>query len=146
MMGTVEARPAWDGIERLRRTARRRRPGKEYGMDRTSPHGGSLVVAGELGLELHTIEDVMTLVGAAYDADAILLTADDVDASFFDLRSGLAGELFQKVTNYGLRLALVLPDPAAHGPRWSELAHEHAHHRLIRFFPTTAAAETWIRG
>ena len=104
------------------------------------------VVASELGLAVRTPQDVLDLVGAAFDSDGILLTADDVDASFFDLRSGLAGELCQKVTNYQLRLALVVADPAAYGSRWTELAHEHAHHRMIRFFPSVAAAEAWLSG
>lgn len=31
----------------------------------------------------------------------------NIDESFFDLRSGLAGEILQKVVNYRLRLAIV---------------------------------------
>ena len=104
-----------------------------------------IVVASEMGLAIRSMRDVMDMVGAAYDADGIVLTPDDVDAPFFDLHSGLAGELFQKVTNYGLRLALVLPDPAAYGPRWADLAFEHADHRVIRFFPRRKDAEAWIR-
>lgn len=88
----------------------------------------------------------MVVVGAADDADGILLAADDLGAAFFDPRSGHAGELFQKVTNDGLRLALVLPDAAAYGPRWPELAFEHARHRTIRFFTSAVAAEAWLRG
>lgn len=105
----------------------------------------TIVVASEMGLAIRSMGDVMDIVGAAYDADGIVLTPDDVDASFFDLRSGLAGELFQKVTNYGLRLGLVLPDPARYGPRWQELAVEHAHHHVIRFLPSQGDAEAWIR-
>ena len=104
-----------------------------------------VVVVSEAGLAIRSMGDVMDVVGAAYDAAGIVLTPDDVDASFFDLRSGLAGELFQKVTNYGLRLALVLPDPGGHGPRWVELAHEHANHRVIRFLSSREEAEAWIR-
>lgn len=111
--------------------------------DTRGPRG--IVVASEMGLRVRSTRDVMDMVGAAYDADGIVLTPDDVDPSFFDLHSGLAGELFQKVTNYGLRLALVLPDPAAHGPRWADLAFEHADHRVIRFLPTREDAEAWVR-
>ena len=104
-----------------------------------------VVVASEVGLTIRSMRDVMQMVGAAYAAEGIVLTPDDVDASFFDLRSGLAGELFQKVTAYGVRLALVVPDQAAYGPRWADLAFEHANHRVIRFLPTRADAEAWIR-
>ena len=105
----------------------------------------SVVVASEAGLAIRSPRDVMDMIGAAYDADGIVLTPDDVDPSFFDLHSGLAGELFQKVTNYGLRLAFVVPDPSVHGPRWADLAAEHADHRTIRFLPSKEAAVAWVR-
>jgi hypothetical protein len=35
----------------------------------------------------------------------------------FDLRNGLAGELFHKFTNYKQRVAIVLPDFEAYGER-----------------------------
>lgn len=103
-----------------------------------------VVVASEAGLTIRAMPDVMDAIGAAYDADALILTADDVDAAFFDLRTGLAGELFQKATQYGVRLALVLPDPALHGPRWPELAFEHRRHRTIRIVASRAEADAWL--
>ena len=90
------------------------------------------------------MRDVMDAIGAVYDADALILTADDVGAGFFDLRTGLAGELFQKATQYGVRLALVLPDPAAHGPRWVDLAFEHRRHAAVRIVASRADAEAWL--
>ena len=37
----------------------------------------------------------------------IVIHASTLDSGFFDLRTGLAGEILQKVSNYGLRLAVV---------------------------------------
>jgi hypothetical protein len=37
----------------------------------------------------------------------IVLDKDDVAEAFFDLKSGLAGEFLQKVSNYGKRLILL---------------------------------------
>lgn len=37
----------------------------------------------------------------------MVLHAEDLDAAFFDLSSGLAGEILQKVSNYNLRLAII---------------------------------------
>jgi hypothetical protein len=107
---------------------------------------GAFIVASEEGIEIRAFEDIIDVVGAAYDAEGLILTVDDVDPAFFDLHTGWAGELFQKVTNYGLRLAFILPDPAAHGPRWRDLAFEHANHNVIRFFPDHTTAEAWLRG
>ena len=86
----------------------------------------------------------MDVIGAAYEADALILSADDVDAGFFDLRTGLAGELFQKATQYAVRLALVLPDPAVHGARWTELAYEHRRHAAVRIVASRAEADAWL--
>lgn len=115
---------------------------------RPSPDAAALtvVVADEAGLAIRAADDVMAVIGAAYDADALILAEGDVDAAFFDLRTGWAGELFQKATNYGLRLALVLPDPSAHGPRWIELAFEHARHPAVRIVRSRAEADAWLAG
>ena len=40
-------------------------------------------------------------------AEDIVVHQRNIDESFFDLRSGLAGEMLQKVVNYRLRLGIV---------------------------------------
>ena len=107
----------------------------------------NLIVAAERNLRVDSISDIQLLLEAAFSADAegLLLLEGDLDGAFFDLRSGIAGELFQKCTNYRLRLALVIPDPAAHGERFTELAREHARHKLIRFFALKSDALEWLK-
>ena len=78
------------------------------------------------------------------DAPVRATVAADVGPNFFDLRTGLAGELFQKATQYAVRLALVLPDPAEHGPRWVDLAFEHRHHAAVRIVASRADADAWL--
>jgi hypothetical protein len=39
--------------------------------------------------------------------DKIVIHKENLNESFFDLRSGLAGEILQKVANYRLRLGIV---------------------------------------
>jgi hypothetical protein len=114
---------------------------------RATAAGGAplrVLVASDAGLRVDNADDVLAVIGAAYDVDALILTAADVAAAFFDLRSGLAGELFQKATQYGVRLALVLPDPALHGPRWPELAYEHRRHAAVRIVGSRAEADAWL--
>lgn len=100
--------------------------------------------AEELGVSVRSLPDVSHLIGAAWGLDGLILTEADLGPEFFQLRSGLAGELFQKLTNYGVPTALVLPDFAVHGERFAELAHEHARHPLIRFVRTEAEARVWL--
>jgi hypothetical protein len=40
-------------------------------------------------------------------AEGVIIRKENMDESFFDLRSGLAGEMMQKVVNYRMRLAIV---------------------------------------
>lgn len=45
------------------------------------------------------------------ETDGLILMAEALPQTFFDLRTGFAGELFQKLVNYQIRTVLVLPDP-----------------------------------
>jgi len=106
----------------------------------------AVLVASEAGIPVRSLEDIAELLGRSYGFDGLLLGEAELGPEFFDLRSGLAGELFQKCTNHRLMLALVVPDPAAHGERFAELAFEHRAHRLIRFFSTLEEARKWLEG
>ena len=105
----------------------------------------NLIVAADHDLRIAAMADVQTLLETAYGVDGVLLLEGDLGSAFFDLRSGIAGELFQKCTNYRLKLALVVPDPPAHGERFTELAREHARHKLIRFFALQSDALEWLQ-
>jgi hypothetical protein len=104
----------------------------------------NFVIASEIGLHINTAPDVMEAIGQCYGFLGLLLTEDDLARDFFDLHSGLAGELFQKCTNYQLALALVVRDFTIYSPRILELAHEHRQHRLIRFFADVQTAIQWL--
>src|SRR4029434_11068354 len=62
--------------------------------------------------------DVTTaLLEACFAADtrAALLYAEQLPPAFFDLSSRVAGETFQRLRNYGVRLAVVVPPGWAGG-------------------------------
>ncbi len=109
-------------------------------------HGHSILIASQAGLAVHRVQDIPDVLGAVFGSDGLLLTEDDLSPAVFDLRSGIAGELFQKLVNYRVRTALVLRDPQAHGARFAELAYEHATHPTIRFFTDRARALAWLEG
>ncbi len=104
----------------------------------------SFFVATDMFLRIDSTDDVLLAIGLCYGASGLLLTEADLAPSFFDLRSGLAGELFQKCTMYNLRLALVVVDLSIYSPRVSELAFEHQTHRTIRFFDLKEKALAWL--
>jgi Domain of unknown function (DUF4180) len=103
-----------------------------------------IVIATEIGLRIDVMSDVTRAIEAAYGSSGLILSEANVGVDFFDLRSGIAGELFQKCTNYEIPLALVVTDPALYGARVSELAFEHRRHHLIRFFDSVESALLWL--
>ncbi|MGH7288639.1 MAG: DUF4180 domain-containing protein, partial [Myxococcota bacterium] len=62
----------------------------------------------------------------------------------FDLRSGVAGDVVQKLVNYGVRMAAVVPDLDAQPPRFREFAREGNGGRQLRFFATRTEAIAWL--
>ena len=76
---------------------------------------------------------------------ALLLDRGTLPAAFFDLSTGVAGELVQKLVNYGVRMAAVVPDLSEHSPRFREFAREANQGRQFRFFATRQEATAWLQ-
>lgn len=76
---------------------------------------------------------------------ALLLDADAVPPDFFDLSSGVAGELLHQLGKYGIRLATVVPDPTSHSRPFQDFAREANRGRQYRFFATRDEAVAWLR-
>jgi Domain of unknown function (DUF4180) len=106
--------------------------------------GRRILIASDSGISIRSFKDIPDAIASCFGTDGLILTEDDLAQEFFDLRSGLAGELFQKFINYKLRVAIVLPDPEAYGERISELAYEHKSHNTIRFVRSKDEAEAWL--
>jgi hypothetical protein len=88
--------------------------------------------------------DIAAALGAGMENGGLLLDETQLGAAFFDLRTGLAGEVFQKFTNYRVRLAIVVANANAYGPRLSELVYEHRSHNAVRFFASNQLARQWL--
>ena len=89
-------------------------------------------------------DDIAEALAASVESGGLVLDETDLGADFFDLRTGLAGEVLQKFTNYRARLAIVVADDAAHGSRFGELMYEHRAHRCVRFFASAQLARQWM--
>ena len=90
--------------------------------------------------------DPVTVVTRCVESGArsLLLDEDALPAEFFDLGSGLAGELLHKLTTYRIPMAGVVPDPSVHPVRFQEFVREANHGRQFRFFPTRREAIRWL--
>lgn len=56
-----------------------------------------------------SIDDGLSLLGDLYyqDFDRIIIHEKNLSPDFFDLKTGIAGEILQKFSNYRVRLAIV---------------------------------------
>jgi hypothetical protein len=101
------------------------------------------LIAGEAGISIRSLSEISNAVGTTFGTAGLILTESDLAPEFLDLKTGLAGELFQKFTNYGLRLILIVPNPERYGDRFTELAREHRSHDSIRIVRTKDEANAW---
>ncbi|MCW3464818.1 DUF4180 domain-containing protein [Chitinophaga nivalis] len=61
------------------------------------------------GILIHNPDDALqVMMDLAYqDFDKIILHEENIIPDFFDLKTGVAGEILQKVSNYKLRLVII---------------------------------------
>ena len=101
------------------------------------PDGG--VIASE--------QDALNLVGACgeFDTQRLLLHAGNLPPAFYDLKTGLAGAVLLKFSNYWIKAAAVLTPELVGSSRFSEMVLE-ANHRgtLFRVFYERDKAVEWL--
>lgn len=90
----------------------------------------------------------MDLIAGCLENGSGLLLADEgvLPAEFFDLSSGFAGELVQKLANYDIRMAAVVPDESVHSSAFQAFAREANRSKQVRFFASRVQAVEWLTG
>ncbi|MFN8453056.1 MAG: DUF4180 domain-containing protein [Anaerolineae bacterium] len=76
----------------------------------------------------------------------ILFHQENLSPDFFDLKTGLAGLLFQKLANYQLKAAVLVSLEKIQSPRFKELTYECNRGQQIRFYEDKSLAEAWLLG
>ena len=101
------------------------------------------------GAPMTNVRDIDRVIEACYSegASAALLYATNLTPGFFDLSSGEAGEILQKLRNYHIRLAVVYaPGSVVFTKRFSELMLDERRGTDFGVFETRADALDWLRG
>ncbi|MCK6626247.1 MAG: DUF4180 domain-containing protein [Anaerolineae bacterium] len=90
--------------------------------------------------------DILDLVSACseYGIHNILIYEANFSPEFFDLKTTLAGALFQKFAHYYLRGAAVISLGNITSQRFKELILESNKGNRFRFFEDKTAAEKWL--
>jgi hypothetical protein len=86
-------------------------------------------------IQIRETEDIASALSAGMEDGGLLIDEQQLGGKFFDLSTGLAGEVLQK---------FVIADAKAHGNRFSELVYEHRSHRAVRFFGSEQLARQWL--
>jgi hypothetical protein len=111
----------------------------------TTLHGIPALILPEDGPAVGTEFDAGDLVGAALEhgADLLVVPAKRIAAEFWTLRSGVAGEVLQKLVNYRVRLAVVgdITAPVEASAALRDLVRESNRRRDAWFLPDLDALD-----
>ncbi len=71
--------------------------------------GNSVAEVVSDGIEIRNTDDALDIMGSCsyQGAGSIVIHERNIVPEFFDLRTGIAGEILQKFSTYGMRLAIV---------------------------------------
>jgi PadR family transcriptional regulator, regulatory protein AphA len=90
--------------------------------------------------------DALDLVAACGEhlCHRLLLHASNLTPDFYNLRSGLAGEVLLKFSNYRIQAAAILKPELAEQGRFGEMVLESNRGNQFRVFYDRASAEDWL--
>jgi hypothetical protein len=93
---------------------------------------------------IHSTGDISQALSASVEQGGLVLDEAALSPEFFDLSTGLAGDVVKRFTIYRTRLAVIVPDTSKYGARFAELAREHRTHNAVRFFNSEQLARQWL--
>ena len=93
-------------------------------------------------LVIKDVEDAVDVLGNCdyQGASSIVLMSNQISADFFDLKTGIAGEVLQKFSNYRKRLAIVGDFSQYNSKALKDFIRESNRSGHINFLPTVEAA------
>jgi hypothetical protein len=97
---------------------------------------------------MSSAQDIDRVIGACFfdGAQAALLYAANLPGAFFDLSSGEAGAILQKLRNYRIRLAVVCPAGSVQfSSRFGEMVADERRGTHFGLFETRHDAIEWLR-
>jgi hypothetical protein len=89
------------------------------------------------------ILDIMGNIGYE-NCSRIIIHAESFSGEFFDLRTGVAGDILQKFSNYRMRLSIVGDFSCLTSRSWRDFIRESNRGRTVNFHPTIDEALTGL--
>ncbi|MEW5797710.1 MAG: DUF4180 domain-containing protein [Bacteroidota bacterium] len=78
------------------------------------------------------------------DHGALLLDSSILPREFFDLSSGVTGALIHRLSLYGIRMAVVIPDTSRYSRPFQDFVREANRGKQSHFVPTREEAVAWL--
>lgn len=78
------------------------------------------------------------------NTNLLMIHGEALADDFFKLKTGVAGEILQKLINYSVKTAIIIPDQSGLGGRFRELISEANKGNQYRFFASSADAQKWL--
>lgn len=103
---------------------------------RTIVKSGLMVAVAEASQRIASAQDALDLMAEAWFQGAyggIILLKENLDERFFDLKTGLAGAVLQKFSNYRMKLAIVGDFTAYKSKSLKDFIYECNQGRLVFF-------------
>jgi hypothetical protein len=96
--------------------------------------------------KLSSEEDGLEFINTCFDTGIklIMLHEEMISHEFFDLKTGLAGFILQKIITYYIKAALVMKDDSKLVGRFKEMADESNKRDDFRVFMNREDAEKWL--
>ena len=96
---------------------------------------------------IRTEQDALELVSLCGDNETnqLIIHREVLAEDFFKLKTGVAGAVMQKLINYSVKAAIIIPEQDEFDIRFRELALEANKGSQYRFFKSTAEAENWFK-
>jgi hypothetical protein len=95
---------------------------------------------------IHSPQDFLDMMawGGENGTNLLLLQEPNFAPAFYDLKTGLAGEILQKLSNYGCRLAIHGSFASVRSERFRELMREANKGSQLRFAESRDEALAWL--
>lgn len=109
---------------------------------------GKYILSDPSPASLASQRDLLDLLSLSGDGrcDRLLIQADSLHPDFFDLSTGLAGELSLKLATYRIKTAILVQLDAVPSQYFREWAAECNRGREIHFTASQSEAEDWLLG
>ncbi len=95
---------------------------------------------------IYSERDVLDLLSNFYgnNLSGLVVYSTELHPDFFDLKSGLLGKIFLKLSTYQVKTAFIVDFSKIKSERFQELMSEHRRSYEIGFFESLADAEKWL--